>query len=104
MTGQSQRGRGKGKPFQPGDPRAGRPAGVQNKVTLEAREIARNMISNEEYRKNLEARFNAGECAPPIEALIWHYAFGKPKETVEVMGDLELSVRWRPKIGEAVEE
>ena len=28
-------------------------------------------------------RANAGELPPAIEAMLWHYAYGKPKEQVE---------------------
>ena len=45
---------------------------------------------------NLTARARAGTLAPAVEAMLWHYAFEKPKESLEVTvgpaGDLsELS-------------
>ena len=32
------------------------------------------------------ARAKAGELSPAIEAMLWHYAFGKPKEHLEHSG------------------
>ena len=66
----------------------GRPKGSLNQRTLEAKAIARGLLNDPIYRKNLEARLLAGE-AGAMEPLLWHYAFGKPKEHVEVNWNLE---------------
>src|SRR5688572_27239227 len=85
MPGQGQ-GRGKGAPFKKGDPRVGRKPGAVNKTTVEAKAIARSLIEDPEYQAGLKARMLAGELAPAMEALLWHYGFGKPKDTVEHSG------------------
>lgn len=64
----------------------GRTAGVPNKVTIEAKAICSRMVDDPVYLERLFVRLKSGRCAPAIEALIWHYAKGKPKETVEVSG------------------
>lgn len=84
MSGKS---KSRGKPFVKGDPRAGRPRGVANKATVEVKSLAQGLLSSPEYQASLVARLNAGELAPAVESLLWHYAYGKPKETVEVTGD-----------------
>jgi len=76
----------RGKPFQKGDPRAGRPKGTQNKVTVEVREAAKALVEDPVYRARLQRRLLRGKLAPALESMLWHYAYGKPKETHEVTG------------------
>jgi len=80
------KGRGEGRKFEKGDPRAGRPPGVLNKVTVAVREVAQGLVDDPVYRASLQERLNAGQLAPAVETMLWHYAHGKPKETVELMG------------------
>ena len=75
------RGRKKGTPKT-----GGRTKGTPNKATVEVREAARQLVEDPEYRENLAKRIRAGIAAPGMEALLWHYAYGKPKELVEVGG------------------
>lgn len=60
----------------------GRPKGVPNKATVEIRETARRLLADPEYQRLLVERLRTGQ-APTIEALLYHYAHGKPKETIE---------------------
>lgn len=64
----------------------GREKGTPNKTTLEVREAASELIDDPAYRKNLAKRLKAGKAAPAVEALMWHYAKGKPVERHEVGG------------------
>jgi hypothetical protein len=66
----------------------GRPKGSQNKITTEAKQLARGLLNDPTYRKNLQARLLAGE-AGAMEPLLWAYAFGKPKEHIEMNWNLE---------------
>jgi hypothetical protein len=75
--------------FGNGRPGPGRPKGVIPKVTLEVRAAARALLDDPAYKDSLRARLNAG-TAPHMETLLWHYAFGKPKETVEIEGTVTL--------------
>lgn len=72
--------------FVKGDPRAGRPPGVPNKATLEAKEACSGLVDDPAYRKRLRRRLLAGKLAPAVETMLWHYAKGKPKETVGLEG------------------
>ena len=67
----------------------GRRKGTPNKVTAEAQAVCAGIVDDPTYRTKLVARAKAGELAPAIEAMLWHYAYGKPKEQVEVSGALE---------------
>ena len=74
----------------------GRRKGTPNKVTAEARAVCAAILDDPTYRTNLTARARAGTLAPAVEAMLWHYAFGRPRESLEVTvgpaGDLsELS-------------
>ena len=74
---------GPGRPFVKGDKRAGRPKGRANAVTLDVREFAQKFIDDADYRESLRKRVLRGD-APHMETLIWHYRFGKPKDTLEI--------------------
>lgn len=62
----------------------GRPPGTPNKVTREVKDLCNALIDDLEYQKKFKARFIAGELAPQLEAMVWYYAKGKPKETLQV--------------------
>ncbi len=66
----------------------GRPKGSLNQRTLEAKALARGLLNDPTYRQNLHSRLLAGE-AGAMEPLLWHYAFGKPKEQMELNWHLE---------------
>ena len=83
--------KGRGRPFVKGDPRAGRPKGRQNDLTVEVREAAQRIVQDPDYLKELAVRLKAGR-APAVEILLWHYAYGRPKEQVQTHGTL--TVRW----------
>lgn len=72
----------RGKPFAPGDPRAGRKPGAVNKATREIREAAKKLLEDVEYVAALQRRLKDG-TAGAVEPLLYHYAYGKPKETIE---------------------
>ena len=61
----------------------GRPRGVQNKATKEIRDAARAIVEDAGYVESLKRRVTAGK-APHMETLLFHYAYGKPAETVNL--------------------
>ena len=62
----------------------GRQKGTLNKATIEAREFARHFLRSSEYSTSVERRILLDELPAGVEVALWHYAFGKPTETVEV--------------------
>ena len=66
--------------FQKGKPKTGgRKAGTTNKATVEIKEFARLILEAPLYQTRLRSRVMQGK-APQIEVLLFHYAYGKPKE------------------------
>ena len=76
--------------FQPGERPVGRAKGTQNRVTVLHREFCEQLITDEEYQLNLLMRLRSGRCHPAVETLIWYYARGKPRETLDVTNNLQL--------------
>lgn len=70
----------------------GRPKGVPNVASREIKDAARLLVSDEAYVESLRKRLPAGK-APHMETLLHHYAYGKPKETVDVTASVAASVR-----------
>ena len=68
-------------PFKKGE--GGRPKGAGNKVTAAMRRKCLTLISDPAYQKDFKRRLQAGELAPALEAMAWHYAIGKPVETIQ---------------------
>ena len=56
---------------------------MKNKTTVEVRELARRLVEDPQYVDLLARRLKAGK-AGPIEVVLWHYAYGKPNERLEI--------------------
>lgn len=70
----------------------GRPPGRPNRRTIIGREFAQGILESEEYQQSLKRRIENGTLSPLVEILLYHYAYGKPKETVEIRrGPIDLS-------------
>ena len=63
----------------------GRPKGLPNKVTRDIAAFARSVLEDKEYVRKLVVRLNQGK-APAVEAKLYEYGYGRPKETVELTG------------------
>ena len=65
--------------FPPGHKKSGgRKSGTPNKLTGEAREVARRLLGDAEYQRSLQKRLVRGE-APRLELHLWELAFGRPR-------------------------
>lgn len=64
----------------------GRKKGVPNKITHEVRDLCEQLLNNPLYLASFKERLYAGELAPMLEQMVWHYWRGKPKELHEHSG------------------
>jgi len=80
----------KWQPGQSGNP-LGRPRGSRNRVTIEAKRAASEIVDDPEYRRSLYERAIAGTLAPAIEALLWYYSKGKPVDYISVQGKIAVT-------------
>lgn len=65
-------------------PGPGRPKGSLNKATREFQRACRKLLEDKDYRDALKKRLLAGTLKPQVEVMLHHYAYGKPKETIDV--------------------
>ena len=94
--------------FRPGHKKhGGRKSGTPNKLTGEAREVARRLLSDAEYQRSLQKRLNQGE-APRVELYLWQIALGTPRvepaETSEPAGASTGLAQILTKLGESAVE
>lgn len=64
----------------------GRAKGTPNKSTTDVAAVARQLVEDDEYRKLFKARLQTGDLAPAVESMLWHYAYGKPPDSLHVTG------------------
>ena len=69
-----------------GLPGPGRPRGVPNRHTAEMKARVAEFLSSGPYWDRVKVRIAAGVAAG-LEIELWHYAYGKPKETVKLEGE-----------------
>lgn len=69
----------------------GRKPGVPNRATLEIRDASRRLLEDPAYQVSLKRRLSAGK-APHMETLLHHYAYGKPKDELDLGGSVTITV------------
>jgi hypothetical protein len=80
----------KGEPRTPG---SGRKKGTPNRVIVAARELCSQLVHDANYQYRLRRDFALRRVHPSIEALVWAYSIGKPKESLELSGQLDVHGR-----------
>ena len=80
----------------PRPPNAGRRKGTPDKNSipfdshgkpLVVSTIARALVSSPEYLLTVQARLLSGTLAPALEAMLWYYAYMKPREQLALTGE-----------------
>jgi hypothetical protein len=71
--------------------RAGRPKGVPNRASADVRIRARALVEDPVYVLGLKRRILDGKSVP-LEIMLHHYAYGKPRESVAVEGEVTIKV------------
>jgi hypothetical protein len=81
----------RGKPFEKGHARkGGRKPGTQNRATREVKALATSILEDPEVQERMLHDAQRGRLPPPVMTMLFHYAYGKPKERIEVQGALEV--------------
>jgi hypothetical protein len=76
-----------------GSPKTGgRQKGTRNHATLEIKAFAHSVLNDPGYRKNVLVRMRALEPPAHLETLLYHYAFGKPPQALELSGTFDHAV------------
>ena len=68
----------------------GRQKGTGNHVGRAARRLSRKLVSDPAYLKSVEQRLLEGR-APNLETLLWHYAYGRPAQQVNLDGQMAVA-------------
>jgi len=69
----------------------GRPKGAPNKATREFKDAARAFVESAAYRASAERRMVSGK-APHLELFFLQHAYGKPKEQLDLAGNVTITV------------
>ena len=64
----------------------GRTKGTPNKATREVKTFCASLLESARYQRQLRERVHKGTLPPALEAMLWHYAYGVPRQTVAVEG------------------
>lgn len=95
----------RGRPFtkgQSGNPK-GRAPGTPNKATREVKALAQSILEDPLVQQRMLLDARKGKLAPPVMTMLFHYAYGKPKERVELEVMEELRITITDDLGEDVE-
>lgn len=86
---------GSRKAFRPkGTPKTGgRTKGTPNKVSTEVKTFCGRLIDDPDYQAGFAQRFKAGTLPAPLEAMVWHYRYGKPTEYIEHSGEVRMPAK-----------
>jgi len=69
------------------------PKGYVRPVSVEARQLVSEMVNDPAYQLRLRADFRDRKLHPTIEALVWAYHLGKPRQPVDVSGSVDVTAR-----------
>ena len=60
-------------------------------MTLAIKAIALGLVEDKDYRLKLRSDLCRRKVHPTIEAMLWHYAYGKPKDVVVLDGHFQMN-------------
>jgi hypothetical protein len=74
-------------------PGSGRVKGTPNRVSVELKTLVSELVNDAAYQHRLRQDFQRRRLHPTIEALVWAYALGKPRQDIQVSGSLDITAR-----------
>ena len=80
--------RGQFKPGNNANPK-GRPPGP-SPITLDIKALARTIVEDPIGLARLRTQYQEGQLPPPVLCMLFHYSYGKPKERIEVQGQVDV--------------
>ena len=72
----------------------GKSDGSSTTVTRQVKELCCNLVEDPKYQASFKRRLLSGELSPALESLVWHYAFGKPKDEVDLATQGPIEITW----------
>jgi len=75
-------------------PGAGRQKGTPNRITVEACAFASQLVNHAAYHDRLRRDFRLRRVHPTIEALVWHYHFGRLSQRIEMDARYEVNAKY----------
>jgi hypothetical protein len=74
-------------------PNSGRVRGTPNRISVEVKTLVAQLMTDVAYQHKLRDDFRRRKVHPTIEALIWTYHLGKPRQTIDVMASVDVAAR-----------
>lgn len=74
-------------------PNSGRVKGTPNRVSVEVKQLVAQLTNDTAYQFKLRADFRRRKVHPTIEALIWSYHLGRPKQTIDLTATVDVDAR-----------
>lgn len=60
------------------------PGGVTNFTRHQGQTFARQLLTSQTYRDELQKKIASGTLPPAVEIMLWAYAYGKPPEHIHL--------------------
>ena len=70
----------------------GRTVGTPNKPGALARAVAQALLSRPKYQERLKEKLDEGTVHPSVEAMLYYYAYGKPREVIEATAPTSVKI------------
>ena len=74
-------------------PNSGRANGTPNRISVEVKQLVSQLVNDVGYQHQLRDDFRRRKVHPTIEALIWTYHLGRPRQTIDLTATVDVNAR-----------
>jgi hypothetical protein len=74
-------------------PGAGRAKGTPNAVSVDARQLVSELVTDPLYQRRLRDDFRARKLHPTMESIVWAYHLGKPRQDINIDANVTVNAR-----------
>ena len=74
-------------------PNSGRVKGTPNRRSVAVRELVSQLMNDANYQFKLRQDFAKRKVHPSVEAMIWQFHLGRPKQTLDVTAMVDVNAR-----------